>query len=173
MKMLKLSDHWKMLVPLGLKIICNKLNNKLEKLVMFQHKYITELLKKVILKKTSKQEKKIIFSRKKINENCYLFVETPTFYFSVKEPNNICFVGNEVIKIEKILRINDLPVFVGAKLRNLKPLFEKPLCSDKLNIYKIDRIEVECEKTFDLFNITNEAIILKNHQDSICIFPFI
>lgn len=37
------------------------------------------------------------------------YVKTNTFYFSISEPNNVCYIGKSIVKIEKIEKLHNMP----------------------------------------------------------------
>lgn len=114
-------------------------------------------------------------SRKTCEEcECYCSIKTPDFYYSIEEPNNFCYVGKNIVKIIKIIKVHNLPSFEGQILTNLKSLFTDPIDSQKLKIHETREIIYEKHIAFSIQDITNKAIVLKNkNKTSIGVFPFI
>jgi len=88
-------------------------------------------------------------------------------------PNNICYVNENVVLINKIKKIEKVPFFEGKIIINLQPLFNQPYNSSNFGIFKVDEILTNESISFNLSNIKNKAIILKNTQNTFAIFPFV
>jgi len=53
--------------------------------------------------KTQQERQVLQRVRRKIKDtDSYEFVKNSAFYFSIDEPNNVCYIGDSFVKIEKI-----------------------------------------------------------------------
>jgi len=102
--------------------------------------YNRHVVKSYTLKRKQKNAD-IIFGRQlSDNEELYSFLKTNNFYFSVDLPNNICYVNENVVLINKIKKIENVPFFEGKIIINLQPLFDQPYNSSNFGIFKVDEM---------------------------------
>lgn len=67
--------------------------------------------------------------------------------FSIKSPNNYCLINNlnlpTIFRIEKILNISDKYIIFGRPVKNLLPIYDYPLDSRIIHMFKVNGKEQE------------------------------
>lgn len=115
-----------------------------------------------------------IFSFGKIVNGSFASVKLEHFSLTVKNPNNFCFVDNNIIKITKIIKKKSIPFFEGHIVKNLQAYFQEPICSEVFNIYWASELEQGESKSFYFNSIAKKIICLEDSTDNTYFFiPFI
>lgn len=101
-------------------------------------------------------------------------VKMESFYFNLDGCNHFCYVDKRLLKISKILNLNNTQNFKGNFLENMRSLFLEPLDSTNMLIFKTANFVIGSDIEFPISSVSNKALILRDSQSEfLSAFPLI